>query len=84
MHVFYSIDGFRQIEPRQRPVAPNLNMHGSFNRCIHAFPIKPQFPYKLCLMQSMPQILSTNILHLVIERAVVLKSVIKLHDSWVL
>lgn len=82
VHVLDTIDGLSHIEPRKAPVAPHLHMLGivSVTRAGVA-PIGSEATGELHLVQAMPQIVASDVLHLVVQSAVVLECVVQGHDT---
>ncbi len=79
-----SIDGLGHIEPCHTPMAAHLGVLRVLpctGRCVA--PRDSQVPRELHLMQPVPQVVAAHVLHLVVQSAVVLESIIQGHDAGV-
>ena len=85
MHVLDGIDGLSHVEPRHTPVAAHLSVLCVVSgTSLSIAPRSRQVTGELHFMQAVPQVVAAHVLHLVVQRAVVLESVVQGHDAGVI
>ena len=84
MHVLDGIDGLGHVEPRHAPVTAHLRVLCVVSGTgLSIAPRSRQVTRELHFMQTVPQVVAAYVLHLVVQRAIVLESVIQGHNAGV-